>query len=97
MSIWKSGLESAATYKALMEVFVRAGRMRCAESVAEILREGAISSRAGKEPTPAAAADTLAEEGDTRVEEGTSSSSRVSIEIEEEEAEKIRKAKTKIK
>lgn len=58
----------------------------------------AISSRAGKEPTPAAAAtDTLAEEGDTPVEEGTSSSSRVSIEIEEEEAERIRKAQTKIK
>ena len=55
----------------------------------------AISSRAGKEPTPApAATDTLTEEG---VEEGTSSSSRVSIEIEEEEAERIRKAQTKIK
>ena len=55
----------------------------------------AISSRARKEPTPAAAAtDTLTEEG---VEEGTSSSSRVSIEIEEEETERIKKAQTKIK
>jgi hypothetical protein len=58
----------------------------------------AISSRVRKEPTPpVVAADTLAEEGDTLAEEGTSSSSRVSIEIEEEEAERIKKAQTKIK
>ena len=41
MSKWKSGLGSAATYRALMEVFVKAGRMVLAENVAEILKEGA--------------------------------------------------------
>ena len=41
MSKWKSGLGSAATYKALMEVFVKARRMDLAESVVEILKEGA--------------------------------------------------------
>lgn len=39
--MWKSGLGSQATYRALMEVFVRAGRLGCAKSVVEILREGA--------------------------------------------------------
>ena len=41
MSKWKSGLGSAATYRALMEVFVKAGRMDCAKNVVEILKEGA--------------------------------------------------------
>ena len=41
MSKWKSGRGSAATYRALMEVFVKAGRKDLAESVAEILKEGA--------------------------------------------------------
>ena len=41
MNKWKSGRGSAATYRALMEVFVKAGRMVLAESVVEILKEGA--------------------------------------------------------
>ena len=41
MNKWKSGLGSAATYRALMEVFVKAGRMVLAESVVESLKEGA--------------------------------------------------------
>ena len=41
MSKWKSGLGRAATYRALMEVFVKAGRIDLAESIAEILKEGA--------------------------------------------------------
>ena len=36
---WKSGLGSAATYRALMEVFVRAGRMDCAKTIVEILKD----------------------------------------------------------
>lgn len=39
--MWKSHLGSQATYRALMEVFVRAGRMDCTKSVVEILKEGA--------------------------------------------------------
>ena len=41
MNKWKSGRGSAATYRTLMEVFVKAGRMVLAESVADILKEGA--------------------------------------------------------
>jgi hypothetical protein len=41
LSKWKSGLGSAATYRALMEVFIRAGRMDCAKNVVQILKEGA--------------------------------------------------------
>ena len=41
MTQWKSGLGSAATYRALLEVFVKADRMDCAKNVAEILKEGA--------------------------------------------------------
>ena len=41
MSTWKSHLGSQATYRALMEVFVGAGRMDCAKSIVEILKEGA--------------------------------------------------------
>ena len=41
MTKWKSGLGSAATYRVLMEVFIKAGRMVLAESVVEILKEGA--------------------------------------------------------
>ena len=41
MNKWKSRLGSAATYRALMEVFVKAGRMDLAESVVQILKEGA--------------------------------------------------------
>jgi pentatricopeptide repeat protein len=42
-----SRVGSAATYRALMEVFVRAGRMRCAESVAEILKEPGTTETPG--------------------------------------------------
>ena len=38
---WESGLGRAATYRTLMEVFVKAGRIDLAESVVEILKEGA--------------------------------------------------------
>ena len=41
LSIWKSGLGSQATYRALIEVFVRAGRVNCAETIVAILSEGA--------------------------------------------------------
>jgi F0F1-type ATP synthase epsilon subunit len=41
LSKWKSGLGSAATYRALMVVFVKAGRMDCAKNVVQILKEGA--------------------------------------------------------
>ena len=39
--MWKSGLGSAATYRALMEIFVRVGRVDCAETIVNILKEGA--------------------------------------------------------
>ena len=39
--MWKSGLGNQATYKALMEVFVKAGRLDCAKTIVEILKEGA--------------------------------------------------------
>ena len=42
MSEWKSGLGSAATYRALLEVFIKVGRTKLAESVVEILKEGAV-------------------------------------------------------
>ena len=32
---------SEATYRALMEIFVMAGRLDCAKSIVEILKEGA--------------------------------------------------------
>ena len=38
LSIWKSRLGSAATYKALIEVFVKAGRLDYAELVCSILQ-----------------------------------------------------------
>ena len=38
---WKSGLGSKATYRALMEVFVKAGRIDLAESIVKILKEEA--------------------------------------------------------
>ena len=41
MNIWKSTLGRRATYKALMEVFIRAGRRDCAATVVDILKEGA--------------------------------------------------------
>ena len=41
MSRWKAGLGSQATYRALMEVFVRAGRLDCAQTIVAILKEGA--------------------------------------------------------
>ena len=47
LSIWKSGLGSQATYRALMEVFVKAGRVDCAETIVEILSEGAEMTDAG--------------------------------------------------
>ena len=59
MSIWKSHLGSQATYRALMEVFVRAGRMDCAKSVVEILKEGAELT-----DTPQAGTAETADHGD---------------------------------
>lgn len=52
--MWKSRLGSQATYRALMEVFVRAGRLDCTKSIVEILKEGAetdtppVAGAAGK-------------------------------------------------
>ena len=39
LSVWKSRLGSKATYRALMEVFIRAKRADCAETVVDILKE----------------------------------------------------------
>ena len=48
--MWKAGLGSQATYKALMEVFVKAGRVDCAETIVEILKEGAEMTEASSGP-----------------------------------------------
>ena len=37
--IWKSRQGKGATYRALMDVFVRAGRLDCAETIVGILKE----------------------------------------------------------
>ena len=47
MSVWKSRLGSQAAYKALMEVFVKAGKVDCAETIVEILSEGTEMTDAG--------------------------------------------------
>ena len=58
--MWKSGLGSQATYKALMEVFVKAGRLDCAKTIVEILKEGADMTDASSgtaESTPGRPSD----------------------------------------
>ena len=40
LSKWKSGLGSRATYKALIEVFIKAGKADYADAVCGVLREG---------------------------------------------------------
>ena len=50
LSKWKSGLGSEATYRALMEVFVQAGRMDCAKNVVEILKGGAEITESPPQP-----------------------------------------------
>ena len=39
LRVWKSGLGKKATYRALIEVFIRAGQVSYAHTVADILSE----------------------------------------------------------
>ena len=39
LSVWKSGLGKKATYRALIEAFIRAGQVSYAQTVADILSE----------------------------------------------------------
>ena len=52
MSKWKAGLGSKATYKALMKIFVDAGRVDCAQIVVDILKEGAETSNRPAQAVP---------------------------------------------
>ena len=45
MSIWKRRLGSAATYKALIEVFMKASRLDCAEFVCDLLKDIGTSGK----------------------------------------------------
>ena len=45
LSIWKSRLGSAATYKALIEVFMKAGRRDYAEIVCSLLKDIGTSGK----------------------------------------------------
>ena len=54
LSTWKSRLGSQATYRALVEIFVKAGRVDCAEAIVEILKEGAETPITDTPPSGAA-------------------------------------------
>ena len=41
LSTWKLRLGSKATYMALMKIFVDTGRVDCAETIVDIMKEGA--------------------------------------------------------
>ena len=52
LSKWKSGLGSRATYKALIEVFIKAGKADYADAVRDVLREG-VDPSPNPDPTVA--------------------------------------------
>ena len=49
LGIWKSRLGREATYRALIEVFFRAGRLDYADAVCDILKEISESTRGIKD------------------------------------------------